>query len=148
MTRDDMTAIYHANTAAEGYCLGFVYRHTIYRITLSQLPDSIIKLDRCSSKKGGWAKLRIRLRKAAKLDLIAMGAQAIGPEELLREDSRHNKGENFERIVTEAAGQIWKKDRVPFTVAGDLVLHGKQIQVKLEGAELTNEKTLRNLALA
>ena len=63
--------------------------------------------------------------------------------EELKADAKHNAGENFERIITETlTDELWVKDSVPFWVKGDINVNGEEIQIKLDGAELTNEKTL------
>ena len=148
MNRDEMLRTYNAHSAADAYILGFAHHGELYAIELPELPDAVLKLDHASSKRGGMAKIRVRIAKAEKLALIAMGAAVIGKVEDLEADPHHNRGENFERIVTELNGQTWAKDSVPFWMAGDLTLNGRELQIKLDGAELTNEKTLAGLAVA
>lgn len=149
MTREEMLNTYEAHSAADAYILGFVHHGELFAAELPELPDAVLKLDHASSKRGGQAKIRVRVAKADKLALIAKGlAKIIGKAEDLEADAHHNKGENFERIITELAGQHWVKDRVPFWVAGDLSLNGRELQIKFDGAELTNEKTLAGLAVA
>ena len=73
----------------------------------------------------------------------------LGAESLLQTEDRYNKGERFERIITERlTGETWVKDSIPFTDAGDIELDGRQIQIKLTDAELTNEKTLERILTA
>lgn len=148
MNREEMLTAYAAHSAADAYILGFAHHGVLYAIELPELPDAVLKLDRASSKRGGQAKIRVRVAKAEKLALIAMGAAVIGKVEDLEADPHHNRGENFERIVTELNGQRWVKDSVPFWVAGDLNLNGRELQIKLDGAELTNERALASAALA
>lgn len=148
MNRDEMLRAYNAHSAADAYVLGFAFHGELFAIELPELPDAVLKLDHASSKRGGQAKIRVRVAKAEKLALIAMGAAAIGKVEDLEADPHHNRGENFERIVTELNGQRWTKDSIPFWVAGDLSLNGRELQIKLDGAELTNEKTLAGLGVA
>ena len=53
----------------------------------------------------------------------------------------------FEKIITEQfAGEKWAKDSVPFFVDGDATINGVKVQIKLNGAELTNEKILKRYA--
>ena len=69
----------------------------------------------------------------------------IGSIDELTSDKKHNKGENFERIATEKlCGEQWEKDSIPYYKAGDIIYKGKAIQVKFDGAELTNAKTYEN----
>ena len=148
MTYEQMTETYETFSAATLYNIGFIFHHILYGINLRHIPTECLKLGRASSKRGGTQRIRVRLSKAAKLALIAMGAEAIGPETLLDGDDHYNKGERYERIVTERAGQTWVKDSVPFNIAGDLFHNGEQIQIKLDGATLVEEKTLIKLLAA
>jgi len=151
MTREEMILNYYRLAAAHKYFIGFILDGRLYlAIVDGELDDDILKLDRASSKRGGMAKIRIRLNKDQKRDLRRAGAVDLGNAAQLDVDDKYNKGERFERIVTERiVGEVWKKDSVPFNVAGDVVWNGFQVQVKLDGAELTNERTLaRAMALA
>ena len=147
MTMNEMTITYARKTAAHKYALGFVYEGRLYVVVLSFAELSrYFKLDRASSKRGGFAKIRIKLTAKDRAELSAM-AELLGAEDLLTADPKHNKGENFERELTERwTAETWVKDSVPFWVAGDIRVDGVEIQIKLDGAELTNEKILSRLA--
>ena len=147
MTMTEMKVAYCARSAAHKYALGFVFGGCLYVITLSFAELSrFFKLDRASSKRGGFAKIRIKLTSAERAEL-AKTAELLGAESLLTKDAKHNKDENFERELTERwTTETWVKDSVPFWVAGDIRVNGEEIQVKLDGAELTNEKLLSRLA--
>ena len=147
MTMTEMKIAYCARSAAHKYALGFVFNGNLYVITLSFAELSrFFKLDRASSKRGGFAKIRIKLTSAERAELAKV-AELLGAEDLLIADGKHNKGENFERILTERwTSETWVKDSVPFWVAGDIRVNGEEIQIKLDGAELTNEKLLSRLA--
>ena len=147
MTMTEMMNAYSARSAAHTYALGFVCGGKVYAQKLSFAELSrYFKLDRASSKRGGFAKIRIKLTAKDRAELSAT-AELIGAEDLLSKDAKHNKGENFERELTERwTSETWEKDSVPFWVAGDLRVDGVEIQVKLDGAELTNERTLARIA--
>jgi hypothetical protein len=134
------------------YLVGFVSGGAVWYVTLSFAElQAYLKLDRASSKRGGYAKIRIRLSSTQIMQLIGTGkASKLCSIKELTADPKHNRGENFERIVTEVlAKQVWVKDSVPFWVKGDVNLNGEEVQIKLDDAELTNEKTLaRAQALA
>ena len=146
MTMTEMMTAYNARSAAHTYALGFVANGNLYATKLSFAELSrYFKLDRASSKRGGFAKIRIKLTSADRAELSEI-AELIGAESLLTADPAHNKGENFERELTERwTAETWVKDSVPFWVAGDIRVNGEEIQVKLDGAELTNERTLARL---
>ena len=147
MTMNEMTITYARKTAAHKYALGFIFNGHLYVVVLSFAELSrYFKLDRASSKRGGFAKIRIKLTAKDRAELSAT-AELIGAESLLTADPKHNKGENFERELTERwTAETWVKDSVPFWVKGDITVNGEEIQVKLDGAELTNEKLLARLA--
>ena len=142
----EMMNAYNARSASHVYALGFVAHGNLYAVKLSFTELSrYFKLDRASSKRGGFAKIRIKLTSADRAELTEI-AELIGAESLLMKDTAHNNGENFERELTERwTAETWVKDSIPFNMAGDIVLNGVNVQVKLDGAELTNEKILSRL---
>ena len=143
----EMLTRYNARSAAHVYALGFPFSGNLYvkKLSFAELVK-FAKLDRASSKRGGFAKIRIKLTAKDRAELSAT-AELIGAEDLLTADKAHNKGENFERELTERwTTETWVKDSVPFWVAGDIRVAGVEIQVKLDGAELTNERTLARIA--
>lgn len=149
MTTAEMIASYNAHSAAHAYALGFVHSGLLYAIKLSfEELSHYFKADRASSKRGGFAKIRIKLNAKDRAELSAK-AELLGADTILIKDAAHNKGENFERELTERwTGKPWSKDSVPFWIAGDINVNGTEIQIKLDGAELTNEKTLARLETA
>lgn len=150
MTRTEMIATYNRLSAAASYIVGFVYHGNLYYIRITHIADAYLKLDRMSSKRGGYAKIRVRLSAAIKAELVASGkAIELGAADLLDTADKYNKGERFERVITETLTHTtWVKDSIPFTEAGDIELDGEQVQIKLDGAELTNEKMLGRLTAA
>ena len=146
MTRNEMIARYNALSAATAYIIGFVVNGLLYYTMSAHIADEFLKFDHMASSRGGWAKIRVRLSSADRKTLVERGkAVLIGSAELLT-DGKYNKGECFERVITETlTGETWVKDSVPFNVAGDITLNGEQVQIKFDGAELTNEKTLMRI---
>ena len=141
-----MASAYHAHSASHVYALGFVHAGSLYVVKLSFAELSrYFKLDRASSKRGGFLKIRIKLTSKDRAEL-SLTAELIGAESLLTADPAHNKGENFERVLTERwTAEAWVKDSIPFWMAGDITVNGENIQIKLDGAELTNEKILERI---
>lgn len=139
-----LIAAYIALTAAHEYWFGFTLNHKVYVVTGMTFADlrPFLKIEKAAASKGGHSKIRIKARVGELAELLPR-ATLLGSEEILT-DEKWNTGIKFEQIVTEQiAGQEWVRDSVPFWIAGDLALNGKQIQVKFNGAELTNEKTIR-----
>ena len=138
-----MLTTYHTNSAADEYWFGFVLDHILYVVTGMTFTEltTLCKGDRASSKRGGYAKIRIKAT-APMLHELLPRATRLGPESLL--NCEKNNGEAFERVIVERfTASEWVKDSTPFWVAGDAEINGRQVQIKFNGAELTNEKTLR-----
>lgn len=147
MTRNEMINRYNALAVATAYIVGFILDGMLYYTMSTHINPDFLKYDRMSSKRGGWAKIRVRLSSADRKALVECGkAVLIGSAELLNTADKYNKGERFERVITELlTGEAWVKDSVPFNVAGDITLNGEEVQIKFDGAELTNEKTLMRI---
>ena len=151
MTLTEMLTLYATLTAAHKYILGFVTGGNLYYIalTFAELVTAA-KFDRAAASKGGMTKVRIRTSKEQRAEMVTSGrAILLGSVEMLNTADKYNKGERFEKIITERlTGEEWHKDSVPFWKAGDIAVNGEQIQVKFDDAELTNEKALRKALAA
>ena len=147
MTRNEMIDRYNALAVATAYIIGFVFCGNLYYTISAHIADQFLKYDRMSSKRGGWAKIRVRLSSADRKALVECGrAILLGSADLLI-DAKYNKGECFEKVITETlTNETWVKDSVPFNVAGDITLNGEEVQIKFDGAELTNEKMLMRIS--
>ena len=134
---------YDKNSAAHTYYFGFIVAGLLYAVcgmTFDEL-TAFCKMDRASTAKGGFRKIRIRAT-AAQCAALIPKALLIGSADLLN-DPKWNKGEMFEKIITERfTANKWVKDSVPFFVDGDATINGEKVQIKLNQAELTNEKIL------
>ena len=142
-----MIAAYHAHAYTGEYMFGFEYQGNIYMVKADwKVLPYVLKLDK-ASRGAGYA-LRFKPNKAQKTLLMAMGAQLICSKVFFEEtvaDSKYNRGEIFEKMVTELYGQIWEKDNVPFTEDGDLTVDGVAYQIKFQKATFTNEKQLARM---
>ena len=139
-----MVMAYEMVSAADEYWFGFVLNHNLYvvpHMTFAEL-GQFFKKDRASTKKGGFQKVRVKAN-ANELPALLPRAILLGSEDLL--NRMKNRGEALESILLERyCGETWKKNDTPFWVAGDMVIDGKQVQVKFNSAELTNEKVFQN----
>lgn len=148
MSYELMATMYNLLSAAHKYIVGFTLEENLYYIiiTWEQL-QNYFKNDKAAMSKGGMKKIRIKLKAEQKKELVRTGkAIKIGPENLLNMQDKYNNGEHFERIITELlTSEKWEKDSIPFNLQGDIEINGEQIQIKLDGAELTNERTLKRI---
>ena len=144
MTKETMIKNYRKFSAADSYILGFIYKHEVYMIEVKEIMPRYMRVEHESSKKGGCAKLQLRLPQNYQKQLMRKGAICLGSEEIL--NGEYNKGVEFERLVSEMNGQTFRgKDNVPFYVEGDLEIDGKQVQIKFNGAQIVVERTLKKL---
>lgn len=132
---------------AHNYMFGFTDRGIVYcAVTTAEVLPYVCMLD-CASRGQGVA-LRFKPNKAQKeflkqFKLIPL-CSTVTFEDLFK-SSKYNRGEIFEKLVTEFFGQKWEKDNIPFTEAGDIEIDGVAYQIKYEKATFTNEKTLMQL---
>ena len=145
-----LATMYTARAATHNYIFGFTFRHVVYKVVAHGVNAgklaALAVLDYDSRNK--TASLRFKPNRAQVAMLMAMGAEVVCTEaelEAMVAGSKYNRGEIFEKLVTEAAGQTWVKDNVPFTVDGDLTVDGTKYQVKYQKATFANEASLRNL---
>lgn len=138
-----MTETYKKNSAAHSYWFGFILAGMLYVVagmTFEEIAQ-YFKMDRASSAKGGFAKIRIRARHA-ELEALLPRATLLGSEALLV-DGKYNKGDMLEKVIVERfTGEKWVKNSTPFFLDGDATINGEKVQIKLNQAELTNEKIL------
>ena len=137
---------YNAVAFTHKYIWGFTYKHNVYMtITDSDVMPFVCKLDK-ASRGCGYA-LRFCPNAEQKTFLMA-GAQVVCSEKYFEElfaESKYNRGEIFEKLVTEYLGQVWTKDNVPFTEDGDITVNGVAYQIKFQKATFCNEKSIANL---
>ena len=145
MTMQEMLEVYTKYSAADFYRFGFVEKRELYSIDFDHVPTELLKPDYDSKTKR--PKIRIRFTKAIKEKYLASGRCVHeGPAELLNYDDKYTNGHHYEHYITERyTNQTWEYDSIPFYVQGDINLDGKEVQIKFDSAELTNERCLTRL---
>lgn len=143
MNKNTMIRNYRKFSVADSYILGFIYDKMLYMLEVAEIAPRFLNIEEASRNQG--ENLRLRLKKAHKASLMKKQPICLGSADCLVAD-KYNKGEIFEKLVTEYFGQEWKKDTVPFYVDGDLNVNGKKIQIKLDSATLMNTKQLKKLS--
>ena len=142
-----MVRRYNELAYTHNYIYGFVFQNMVYMVeTTSEIMPYVLKLDK-ASRGAGYA-LRFKPNKAQKALLLSKGARLICSKEFFEQtvtNSKYNRGEIFEKMVTELYEQTWEKDNVPFTEDGDLTVNGKAFQIKFEKATFINEKQLARM---
>ena len=142
-----LTNKYHEHAFAKDYMLGFVYANVVYlTICDFNVCRQVISLDK-ASRGAGYA-IRFKPNRDKKVYLLTQNTKPICSVEYFKglvANSKYNRGEIFEKLVTEMFGQKWEKDNVPFTIAGDIEVDGIPYQIKFENATFSNEKSLARL---
>lgn len=142
MTKQTMIKTYRNYSAADSYILGFIYNKMLYMLEVNEIMPRFLNVEEASRNQG--ENLRLRLKKKHKEQLMKKSPICLGSADCLNAE-KYNKGEIFEKIVTEYYGQEWKKDTLPFWVQGDICLGGKEVQIKLDSATLINTKQIARL---
>ena len=144
---EKMISRYNELSYAHNYIYGFYFQNMVYMVeTTAEVMPYILKLDKAS--RGAGYSLRFCPTKEQKAFLLTKGAKVLCSKEFFEisvKESKYNKGEIFEKMVTEFYKQEWTKDNVPFTEDGDLTVNGIAYQIKFEKATFTNEKTLARM---
>lgn len=135
---------YNELSFTHNYIYGFTYKKMVYMVHAdSSIIPYVLTLDEGS--RGAGFSLRFKPNNSQKLLLISKGAQILCSQTAFEntvKESKYNRGEIFEKMVTERNGQKWEKDTVPFTEDGDLTVDGIAYQIKFEKATFTSEKQL------
>jgi len=142
MTKANMIKTYRQFSAADAYILGFVFEKMLYMVMVDEIMPRYLNVEEASRNQG--ENLRLRLKKAHRAQLMKKSPICLGSADCLNAE-KYNKGEIFEKLVTEYFGQTWEKDTVPFWVQGDINLDGKEVQIKLDSATLMNTKQIARL---
>lgn len=144
MTKQTMIRNYRKYSVADSYIIGFVSCGDLYFKEVSEIAPRFLNVEEASRNQG--FNLRLRLKKNHKTSLIKTSILIGSANDLVAD--KYNKGEIFEKIITEYFGQTWEKDTVPFYKDGDITVDGRKIQIKLDSATLTNTKQLAKLKRA
>lgn len=142
MTKRTMINNYRKYSAADAYIIGFVANKMLYFVEMAEVAPRFLNVEVASRNQG--ENLRLRLKKNHKATLMKKNPICLGSAEMLN-DEKYNKGEIFEKAVTEYYGQKWEKDTIPFWVQGDINLNGKEVQIKLDSATFVNTKQIAKL---
>ena len=142
---DRMRKDYERFTGAQGYAIGFHIENDVYCAMIDIIPRRFIRIQKESTSCGGGYGLYINVKSKKAKDELIKKAVKIGTLADL-ESNTYNKGVMFEKLVYENNGQTFRgKDNVKFTEGGDIVIDGKEIQVKYEHARICYDKTLKKL---
>lgn len=141
MTKQTMIRNYRKYSVADSYIIGFVHGGMVYFTEVKEIAPRFLNVEEASRNQGSNLRLRI---KAQYRNQLVKKAICLGSADILTE-SKYNKGEIFEKYITEFFGQVWEKDTVPFYKDGDITVDGRKIQIKLDSATLTNTKQLAKL---
>jgi hypothetical protein len=142
MTKKTLLNYYRKYSAADSYILGFVFDKKLYFIEVAEIMPRFLSVEPASRNQG--ENLRLRLKKKYREQLMKKNPICLGDASLLVAE-KYNKGEIFEKLVTEHFNQTWKKDTIPFWVQGDIRVDEKEIQIKLDSATLMNTSQIKKI---
>ena len=138
---------YNSKAFTHRYIIGVMYKGKVYMVkTTSAILPYILTTDKASG--GAGYSLRFKPNNEQRLMIIAEGATVLCSAEYFNavfNSCKYNRGEVFEKLVTEYYGQHWEKDKIPFTEAGDLEVDGVAYQIKYEKATFIREAQMARL---
>lgn len=146
---------YNAIAYTHKYIFGFEYKKVVYMVFADKdIMPYICKIDNAGRNCG--KSLRFVPKTPQKIMLLPMATPLCSIKYFNEvkntpyinkkgKETYYNRGEIFEKIVTEHFGKIWEKDKIPFTEAGDIEIDSIPYQIKYQRATFTNEATLNNL---
>ena len=148
--KDKMITFYNDHAGAHEYIFGYTEAGNVWMTKAShKVLNNVLKLD-LASRGAGYA-LRFKPNKDIKTYLLSLGAEVLCSVEYfesLATSLKSNRGEIFEKLVTEHFGQVWTKDNIPFTEQGDINVDGIEIQIKFEKATFINEAQIARMERA
>ena len=130
--KEDLFTTYKATTKANKTEIGFIIDKVLYSIKLKEID---IEMTRLTTESKGGLKLKLQISKAQRICTESEFLKLVS-------ESKYNKGEVLEKILTEKRGIKWSKDSVRYDKAGDIDLKRDRIQVKFENASLTSAYTM------
>lgn len=143
-----LIARYNRMAYTHNYVYGFIKNGLVYMMYGYGLTFGI-KLDKASTKNGGGYSIRFSPTEAEKQAAINSGeCEVICTEAAFLEmvkNSKYNKGEIFEKLITEKFGLVWEKDNVPFFKGADIETEEKAYSVKFQKATICTETTLNKI---
>ena len=144
---ESMVKYYISKSYTHNYIAVFTFDGVVYMVIIgNDFFNNGVKLDKAS--RGAGYSIRFKPTKSDKINLLAKGAKVLCSIEYFEElvkNSKYNKGEIIEKLVTEYYGQEWKKDKVPITDDGDLTVNNIAYQIKFERATFINEKQIARM---
>ena len=141
---------YYNHAYPHDYIFGVAVRGTVYMVKKTcNTADMEHYLTIQTASRGQGQTLKFAPTTAQKVELIADGNStplcSIGYLEGLVANSKYNRGQMFEKLVTEYYGQRWQADNIPFTKAGDIEIAGKPYQIKYQKASFLSEGQMLRL---
>lgn len=129
------------------YIFGFIYKDTVYFYITGELLYIGVKLSEASRNQGLSIRYRPTVEEKEGLIRFGIARPFCLTDYFLKQvnNSKYNRGEIFEKLITEKLGYTWTKDNTPFTESGDIVYKNTHYQIKFENATFTTEKTLYRL---
>ena len=142
---EQMFGTYARKAFTDKYIMGFTFKGNVYYAHMNEMEvKAVMTLDRAS--RGAGFSLRFKPNTTQKIFMLQFAKVLCSVEFFNAEFKacKYNRGEVFEKLMTEFYGQTWIKDSVPFTEAGDIEIDGVAYQIKYEAATFASEKTLMN----
>lgn len=129
---------YNKTSKATKYHQYFIYNNILFMQEEKTINIDNVIIDRESKARGYQQKLRIRIRKVTKEQMIKTSKVIMTSKEFnkLCKQLELNKGETCEYLSCKALGKEYTRNNLRYDKGGDISHNGEEIQVKFENATI------------
>lgn len=142
-----LTTNYNKFSKADKYIIGYVFNGNVFFVVVDDIAQ-YVKLDTVSGRSG--YSLKLSLTNTVKNQLLKLNPTYLCNAQhfykaVENSQYQYSKDDVFEKMVFAKFYKKWKKDNIPFYIAGDMKYKGVQYQIRFENAILTTEKQINRL---
>lgn len=139
-TQTTLCNTYTEHAYTHSYIFGFTFKGAVYAMFIDS-PDLTTYTVLDTASRGAGKVIKFKPNTELKKAMVGSAQPLCSVNEFEAEvaSTKYNRGEIFEKLITEMSGQIWEKDNKPFTEAPDIEINGKGYQIKFQKASFLSE---------
>ena len=147
ITKNHAIREYRKYSGADAYMLVMIQNKEVYMMEQEEILPRYMVLKPASSKHK--EKLQVNLKAAHRKEMIKKGAIHLMSEaefKAVQKEIGLNRGWTAEKVVYDYFGIEWDgPDQLRFDKSGDMVINGKQYQIKFQNAQVVTVDTIHKV---
>lgn len=147
ITKNHAIREYRKYSGADAYMLVMIQNKEVYMMEQEEILPRYMVLKPASSKHK--EKLQVNLKAAHRKEMIKKGAIHLMSEaefKAVQKEIGLNRGWTAEKVVYDYFGIEWDgPDQLRFDKGGDMVINGKQYQIKFQNAQVVTVDTIHKV---